>query len=209
VINNRVLVDPTDLNKLYVCMNNAGVFRSTDGGDHWSALNNELTDLRVWTLELDHNDPNVLYAGTNGSSIFRLDLSGGGPWRRPGSRSGPHRASELQSRWNLASLVGSPVGYGAYSPYYHSADEKLASHGIATQACTMDVALLDRFFATAGDGKRIMAAGDHARNFTVQNHGKVEDEFPANFGDVNESMHLSTSLPNADPELQAIRQTRE
>jgi len=134
-----------------------------------------------------------------------VDPAGGAP----GSRPGQYRAGELRSRWNQTRLFGLPAGDLAFPRGFKNADQDPASHGIATQDCTVNIALRNAFFATAGNGKSVMDVGDQPRNFAVQNHGKVEDEFPANFGDVIESMHLSTSLSNADPELQAVRQTKE
>ena len=52
-----------------------GVYRSMDGGTGWTAINTKLTNTFVTTLSLDPLDPRTLYAGTQGSSVFRISLS--------------------------------------------------------------------------------------------------------------------------------------
>jgi len=52
----------------------AGVFRSTDGGVEWTAINSGLDDLRVQVLALAPEPASVLYAGTH-TGISRLDLT--------------------------------------------------------------------------------------------------------------------------------------
>ncbi len=47
---------------------NAGVFFSADSGTTWNAINDGLTDTRIWTVAV-HNG--LLFAGTNDSGAFR------------------------------------------------------------------------------------------------------------------------------------------
>ena len=60
---------------LYVNTEGGGVFRSTDAGGSWSAVNGGLTDLTVFGLAIDPSDPRTLYAGTP-AGVFRT-LTGG------------------------------------------------------------------------------------------------------------------------------------
>jgi ligand-binding sensor domain-containing protein len=55
-----------------------GVFRSSDGGDHWQALNNGLFNTDIYALIRDERD-GTLYAGT-GEGVFRSS-DGGGHWQ--------------------------------------------------------------------------------------------------------------------------------
>jgi hypothetical protein len=48
-----------------------GVFRSDDGGISWYPVNEGLTHLSIWTLEIDPLDPSVLYVGTGGNGVFK------------------------------------------------------------------------------------------------------------------------------------------
>jgi ligand-binding sensor domain-containing protein len=51
-----------------------GVFRSTDVGETWSAVNSGLTSLSVFVLTIDPLDSSTLYAGTTGGVfVIRFD----------------------------------------------------------------------------------------------------------------------------------------
>ena len=47
--------------------------------DYWSLKNNGLPQKSVFSLEVDITNPNVLYAGTNGSGVFKT-TNGGNQW---------------------------------------------------------------------------------------------------------------------------------
>ena len=52
----------------------SGVYRSTDNGASWGQLNGQgdtrLFSQHITTVKFDHNDPSVIYAGSNGSGIY-------------------------------------------------------------------------------------------------------------------------------------------
>jgi len=52
----------------------SGVYRSTDNGVSWGQLNGQgetrLFSQHITTVKFDHNDPSVIYAGSNGSGIY-------------------------------------------------------------------------------------------------------------------------------------------
>src|SRR5262245_46593715 len=61
-------IDPQVPTTLYAVtkdnvFNSTDVFKSTDGGAHWAAVNTGLTDLEVTTLAIDPQVPTTLYAG--------------------------------------------------------------------------------------------------------------------------------------------------
>ena len=94
---NALALDPQTPATLYagtwgVGTNCGGVFKSTDGGGSWTALNAGLTNLHVQTLALDTSTPPRLYAGTVGSGVFVLDTAtdpaGGGDPPAGGGGSG-------------------------------------------------------------------------------------------------------------------------
>ncbi len=58
---------------------NGGVYESTDGGVHWVAKDNGLTDAYVDSLWLDQSNPNILLATTWFGGIFR-STDGGQTW---------------------------------------------------------------------------------------------------------------------------------
>ena len=58
---------------IYAGTTEGGVFESFDGGQRWIGMSDGLTDLRIRTLVVaDTPRGPTLYAGTQGSGIFRL-----------------------------------------------------------------------------------------------------------------------------------------
>ena len=49
-----------------------GVFKSTNGGAAWSAVNTGLTNTDVYALAIDPVTPSMLYAGTWGGGVFAI-----------------------------------------------------------------------------------------------------------------------------------------
>jgi len=56
-----------------------GIHRSEDGGKTWAALNEGLTTTNIRSLAQSAMDPQLLYAGTNGSGLYR-SVDGGAHW---------------------------------------------------------------------------------------------------------------------------------
>jgi photosystem II stability/assembly factor-like uncharacterized protein len=73
-------IDPLDPNRIYAGVD-AGVFLSTDAGDHWSAANAGLQCYPVSALAISPSD-GALFAGT-ACGVFRSD-DGGQSWRTTG-----------------------------------------------------------------------------------------------------------------------------
>src|SRR5450756_1623668 len=76
-----LVIDPLAPSTLYAGTSGSGVFRSTDSGDHWKAVNTGIVTAdpahpSVACLAIDPLTPATLYAGTNGSGIFRSTDSG-------------------------------------------------------------------------------------------------------------------------------------
>lgn len=71
-------VHPSDANTVYASMPGAGVFKSTNGGGTWTAINNGLPESGVngfpdlgnpflpWAIAIDPNNPQTLYVGSSG-----------------------------------------------------------------------------------------------------------------------------------------------
>jgi photosystem II stability/assembly factor-like uncharacterized protein len=53
----------------------SGVFKSTNGGATWAAMNDGLTNLSVTALAIDSQTSNTLYAGTSGSGVFAITMT--------------------------------------------------------------------------------------------------------------------------------------
>jgi len=56
-------IDPVTPTTLYVGLDLDGVFKSTDAGGSWTAINNGLADLSTLALLVDPVTPTTLYAG--------------------------------------------------------------------------------------------------------------------------------------------------
>jgi photosystem II stability/assembly factor-like uncharacterized protein len=56
-------------------MQTAGVFKSIDGGNHWSPVNSGLTNLAIQALTVDPLNPATVYAGT-GAGVFKSEDAG-------------------------------------------------------------------------------------------------------------------------------------
>ncbi|MBN1567289.1 MAG: hypothetical protein JXA73_05555 [Acidobacteria bacterium] len=76
---NTLAIDPTDPQKLYAGTEGYGIFKSTDGGGYWSAINTGLTDTRITVLAIDPTTPNTIYAGTQNRGVFKT-TNGGDSW---------------------------------------------------------------------------------------------------------------------------------
>lgn len=92
-----IVFHPDNPELIYTAGVNGGVWRSTNGGDNWSPLDDMLPNLAVVTLIMDPEDPNTLYAGTGegyfngdavrGDGIFRT-TDGGDTWEQLASTAG-------------------------------------------------------------------------------------------------------------------------
>src|SRR6266852_4984349 len=65
---NALAIDPRTPTTLYAAGD--GVFKSTDGGNTWSAVNTGLTTPYVDTLAIDPRTPTTLYAGTVAGGVL-------------------------------------------------------------------------------------------------------------------------------------------
>ena len=70
-------VDPSTPATLYAGTY-GGTFKSTDGGAHWSGINNGLVSNFVYTLAVDPGKPATLYAGTY-MGVYK-STNGGDTW---------------------------------------------------------------------------------------------------------------------------------
>ena len=55
------------------------MFKSTNGGANWNAVNTGLTNTYVRALAIDPVTPSTLYAGTYGGGVFK-STNGGADW---------------------------------------------------------------------------------------------------------------------------------
>lgn len=92
-----IVIDPTSPNTMYLAGVAGGVWKSLDGGNSWTALNDVMGNLAVNTLAMDPGNHNTLYAGTgegffnidavNGNGIFK-STDGGATWTQLAATAG-------------------------------------------------------------------------------------------------------------------------
>src|SRR5437899_45943 len=80
---NALAIDPQTPTTLYAGTSGHGVFKNTDGGGNWSAVNTGLTTPygAIWVnaLAIDAQTPTTLYAASSGGGVFK-SIDGGGNW---------------------------------------------------------------------------------------------------------------------------------
>ena len=77
-------VDKDDPDVIYASMDNAGVYKSIDGGLSWKPSHNGLLNTQVVSLVIDFQNPNILYAGTMMDGVYKTE-DGGLNWFRIGN----------------------------------------------------------------------------------------------------------------------------
>lgn len=75
-------IDPANTNTIYLLGSNAAsrwedtVFKSTDGGAHWSTISEDLISRNVQTIVVDPGNRNTIYAGTSNGGVFKSTNAG-------------------------------------------------------------------------------------------------------------------------------------
>jgi photosystem II stability/assembly factor-like uncharacterized protein len=75
-------INPQTPEILYAGTWGGGVFKSTNGGTSWTAMNTGLTTTNVYALAINPQTPDILYAGTD-DGVFK-STDGGTSWTQVG-----------------------------------------------------------------------------------------------------------------------------
>ncbi len=94
-----IAVDPMDADLVYAGAAEGGVFRSTDGGQSWTATFDQMPSLSIGALAIDPSNPTVIYAGTGEVN------PGGGSMAYGGA--GLFRSTNQGDSWQPAGLEDS------------------------------------------------------------------------------------------------------
>lgn len=88
-----IALHPTDLNTAYVAAAGGGVWKTTDGGQSWTPISDQLSSLASGALAIDPANPNTVVYGTGeqhyssdslyGDGLFRT-VDGGTSWSKIG-----------------------------------------------------------------------------------------------------------------------------
>jgi photosystem II stability/assembly factor-like uncharacterized protein len=86
-----IVIHPDPPNRIWVASTGGGVWRSDDGGNSWSPVDDKMANLAVCSMVMDPTDPDVVYAGTGEGFTDgrdnRDDLRGAGIfWTRNGTQ---------------------------------------------------------------------------------------------------------------------------
>lgn len=69
----EIIIDPKNPDVMYASDELTGVYRTENGGQYWVLINEGLYNREVNTMAIS-SDGKILYAGTEGSGVFRLDV---------------------------------------------------------------------------------------------------------------------------------------
>jgi photosystem II stability/assembly factor-like uncharacterized protein len=69
----RAVVDPREDNRLFVATQGSGIIESNDGCRNWKVVNDGLRSLFINAIAIDINNPDILYAGTDGGAYISID----------------------------------------------------------------------------------------------------------------------------------------
>jgi Divergent InlB B-repeat domain/Calx-beta domain/Viral BACON domain/Bacterial pre-peptidase C-terminal domain len=101
-----IVVHPSDPQTMWVGSVGGGVWKTTNGGTSWSALNDFMANLAVSCMAIDPGNPNVLYAGT-GEGFFNIDaLRGAGMFKTTdGGTTWTQLTSTTSSSWYYVNRI--------------------------------------------------------------------------------------------------------
>jgi photosystem II stability/assembly factor-like uncharacterized protein len=70
-----LVIDPTDPDIMYTGGVSGGVWKTTDGGDSWRPLADEIANIAINSMAMKPDDPDTIYIGT-GEGYFREEVRG-------------------------------------------------------------------------------------------------------------------------------------
>jgi len=191
--------------------NRGHVFKTTDGGQHWTNISGSLPDIPVNSVLLDPSSDGTLYVGTDVGPF--VTTNNGATWKRLGSgipksaiwqldydpshatlAAGTHgrAAYTLNTGVNLPALIastsdaGTPVGPG--SEVHYKITVRNAGNAAAT-GVKIDAPIPSRTsFVSASNGGTFSFGAAHWRNLTVPAGGTTT---------VDLTVKISSSLPGS------------
>jgi len=74
-------VNPVDSNIFFVGAATGGLFKTTDGGQSWQNVFNNMPFVSIGDIAIDPNNPNIIYAGTGEANASSFSFLGGGVYK--------------------------------------------------------------------------------------------------------------------------------
>lgn len=65
-----IAVDPDNTNLIFAGTPEGGIWKSTDGGNSWSTVTDQMPNLKIYSIAIHPTNKNIIYAGTNGGGIY-------------------------------------------------------------------------------------------------------------------------------------------
>lgn len=116
-----LLIDPTNPQRIFAGSVGGGLWRTTDGGSHWSPVDDFLANLAVCSLAFDPQNPQTIYMGTgegffnadaiNGFGIFK-STDGGATWASLPATTGWESVNRIAVAPTNSNLLLASVRYG-------------------------------------------------------------------------------------------------
>ena len=138
---NSIAIDPTDTNTMYVGSGKSGVWKTTDGGNSWAPVADNLPTLEIAAIAIDPSNSSRIFVVTTHNGVFRSDNAGNSWTSIHGndlnaeadfgtllinptntnilyltSLHGIHRSSDGGMNWQLSKTVPSVSGGGPEPP---------------------------------------------------------------------------------------------
>jgi photosystem II stability/assembly factor-like uncharacterized protein len=86
--------DPTNGERMYLARNKSGLYKTSDGGKHWSLINNGLPEFAVTGLAIDPHNPDLIYLGLDNEGLYR-STNQGASWSKVNI--GPYSDRQISS----------------------------------------------------------------------------------------------------------------
>lgn len=116
-----LIIDPTAPNVMYAGGVAGGIWKTTNGGASWSALDDFMANLAVTSLAFDPSNSNVIYAGT-GEGFFNADgVRGAGIFKTTDAGITWTRLPATANNSNFFFVNDIVVGNGANSQHIYAA----------------------------------------------------------------------------------------
>ena len=113
----KIVIDSQDSNLLYtVLYNNAGMFKSEDGGSNWKEINNGITgsDKDIASFAVDSVENNVLYAGTQSNGKLFKSQNFGDSWKQINAKFADTWIGEITIDYTDENIIYLATGEGVF-----------------------------------------------------------------------------------------------
>jgi photosystem II stability/assembly factor-like uncharacterized protein len=100
-----IAIDPMNTEVVYVTTDNGGIIKSTDGGETWFSINNNIGNRLLADVELDPLDPNVIYVA---AQVYAKSPS----WSDDPTNGELYRSRDGGQSWEIVHAEGMGPGDG-------------------------------------------------------------------------------------------------